>query len=248
MYWTRHLYTGLLDSWRVIVKLEPVKRKRVYQEIVEQIMLAINRNELKPGDKLPSERTLAQALSVSRTSVKEATSILESSGIVEVRPGIGVFLVKGGIEDTLSKLQAIVQGGDVNLVELMEMRQALEGDAAFYAARRGNVNDIQIIEDAFLSMEQAVKEGKVAAEEDFRFHMAIITSSKNNVMKRVMYLVSDSLLEGLSRTRRDTLEKGKSLEILEEHRGIYEAIKSGNAKLARERMWHHLQGVKERFY
>lgn len=230
------------------MQLKPVKRKRVYQEIVEQIKSAVEQKKLKPGEQLPTERTLAQALSVSRTSVKEAISILEASGVVEVRPGVGVFLVKGGIEDTLSKLQAVVQGGDISLIELMEMRQAIEGDAAYYAAMRRHENDILVIERAFLELERAVQAGEVAAEEDYLFHMAIITAAKNGVMKRVMDLISDALLEGLSKTRRDTLEKGNAFEILEEHRGIYEAIKDEKGELARKRMWKHLQNVKERFY
>lgn len=229
------------------MKLKPVKRKKVSQEIIEQIMSAIERKELKPGDQLPSERTLAELLSVSRTSVQEATSILASAGIVEIRPGVGVFLIKGSIEDTLSKLRAIVHGVDVNLIELMEMRQSIEGDAAFYAAKRATEQDLESIKEAFLALEQAVLKGEVAAEEDYHFHMAILAAAKNQVMKRVMDMVSDSLLEGLTQTRYDTLEKGKSREILEEHRGIMMAIQARDAELARKRMWQHLQGVKERF-
>ncbi len=225
------------------MKLKPVKRKKVSQEIIEQIMSAIERKELKPGDQLPSERTLAELLSVSRTSVQEATSILASAGIVEIRPGVGVFLIKGSIEDTLSKLRAIVHGVDVNLIELMEMRQSIEGDAAFYAAKRATEQDLESIKEAFLALEQAVLKGEVAAEEDYHFHMAILAAAKNQVMG----MVSDSLLEGLTQTRYDTLEKGKSREILEEHRGIMMAIQARDAELARKRMWQHLQGVKERF-
>lgn len=68
------------------------KRKRVYQYIIDQIKIAIEEGRIKPGDQLPSERALAYKLDVSRTSVKEAITVLESSGVVTVRPGVGMFL------------------------------------------------------------------------------------------------------------------------------------------------------------
>lgn len=71
--------------------LKPIRRKRLYQDIIEQIQLLIRDNELKPGDKLPSEREMAENLSVSRTSVREAISVMESAGLVEVLQGKGVF-------------------------------------------------------------------------------------------------------------------------------------------------------------
>lgn len=73
------------------MKLKPVTKERIYRDIIKQIQCAIEQKEIKPGDRLPSERNLAEHLSVSRTSVKEAISVLDSSGIVYIKPGVGIF-------------------------------------------------------------------------------------------------------------------------------------------------------------
>lgn len=94
----------------------PVKKPRMYHDIVKQIKAAIKEKEILPGEKLPSERTLSETLSVSRTSVKEAFSVLESAGVVEIKQGSGVFLLKAPIDDILEKLNAVVQGLPLTLL------------------------------------------------------------------------------------------------------------------------------------
>ncbi|ASK62152.1 GntR family transcriptional regulator [Virgibacillus phasianinus] len=231
------------------MNLSPVvRKKRVYQDIVEQIKQAIERGEILHGEKLPSERTLAESFSVSRSSVKEAFSVLESAGVVEIKQGSGVFLLKNSTEDTITKINAAIRGVAVDIVELMELRQAIEGDAAYYAAMRGSREDVEAVYQAFGDLEKAVINEKVAAEEDFAFHMSIAKAARNSIIEKVMYMLSDQVLEGLSKSRANTLAApNKSQLILEEHRMIYHAIRDGNPELAKEAMCNHLQKVKQRY-
>ena len=75
------------------MEFTPIKRrKRIYQTIIQQIQESIANQDILPGEKLPSERALAEMFGVSRTSVKEAVTVLESSGIITVRPGVGMFV------------------------------------------------------------------------------------------------------------------------------------------------------------
>src|SRR5690625_5647709 len=75
------------------MELKPIKKNnKIYQNIIRQVKDSIENGNILPGDKLPSERALAEMLNVSRTSVKEAITVLESSGIITVRPGVGMFL------------------------------------------------------------------------------------------------------------------------------------------------------------
>lgn len=228
------------------MQLVPVEKKRIYHDIIEQIKIAIEKGELKPGDQLPSERKLAESLSVSRTTVKEAISVLDSAGIVTIKPGVGVFLRKSGMDDIVLDINVIL-GKKVNLVELLEFRQALEGNSAYYAAIRSTAEDHARLKSAFERLEGAVLANSLAAEEDYEFHLAICIASKNQLFKRVLYSVTDFFLEGLKESRSKSLMAGRAKIILEEHRKIYEAILSGDAPLARKEMWDHIQKVKERF-
>lgn len=226
--------------------LVPVEKKRIYHDIIEQIKVAIENGELKPGDQLLSERKLAESLSVSRTTVKEAISVLDSAGVVTIKPGVGVFLRKNEIEDIILDINVIL-GKKVNLVELLEFRQALEGNVAYFAAIRSTPEDHLHIKTAFEKLEAAVLAESLAAVEDYDFHLAICNAAKNQLFKKVLFSVSDFFLEGLKESRSKSLKAGRAKIILEEHRRIYEAIISGDAALARKEMWDHIQKVKERF-
>ncbi|MFD2924993.1 FadR/GntR family transcriptional regulator [Halobacillus naozhouensis] len=226
----------------------PVRKKRVYHMIVEQIKNCIKRGEVLPGEKMPSERTLASRLSVSRTSVKEAYSVLESSGIVEIRQGSGVYLLINNVEDIMNKLQALIRGQSANMIDLMELRQALEVDIAYYAAYRRGQQDIVKLEQSYLQLEQAVFTNRLAAEEDLAFHMNIAKVARNYLLAQVMNMVSDQVLIGLEDSRARSLDvPGQSEQILQEHRAIYQSIKDGHPSSASAAMRKHLENVKQRY-
>ncbi|MEN1967495.1 FadR/GntR family transcriptional regulator [Lentibacillus sp. N15] len=226
---------------------EPIAKKRIYHEIIRQIKLSIVNGQINPGEQLPSERYLADALSVSRTSVREAISVLDASGVVTIRPGVGVFLKDDPNVDILLTINSILKES-FNLVEILEFRKAVEGDAAYYAAQRSTPQELGAIQIAFVALESAVMQREIAANEDYAFHMAICKAAKNLILQKVIFFISDALLDGLNESRSKTLQTpGKSEVVLEEHRRIYEAIRNKNAALARKEMWEHLEQVKVRF-
>lgn len=226
---------------------EPIAKKRIYQEIIQQIKLSIENGQIQPGDRLPSERHLADALSVSRTSVREAISVLDSAGVVMIRQGVGVFLKEDSNADILLKINSILKES-FNLVEMLEFRKTIEGDAAYYAAQRSTRQDLEAIQNAFVSLEAAVMRREIAANEDYAFHMAICKAAKNTILHKVIFFISDILLDGLNESRTKTLQiPGKSEAVLEEHRRIYKAIRNKDAVSARKEMWEHLEQVKIRF-
>ncbi|GGB43742.1 GntR family transcriptional regulator [Lentibacillus populi] len=224
------------------------RKRRVYQMVVEHIKSEIENKEILPGDKLPSERVLAARLSVSRTSVKEAFSVLESNGLIEIKHGSGVTLREDNVEDIIMKMNLAVHGETVNIVELMELRQAIEGETSHLAAIRCNDEDIKKLHQSYVNLEKAVKAGELAAKEDLAFHMSIAKIARNLLISEVMYMVSDRLLEGLKESRAKTFQiPGKPETILEEHKKIMIAIRDRNPKQARAAMYSHLQKVKQRY-
>ncbi|MET3696608.1 GntR family transcriptional regulator [Bacillus oleivorans] len=230
------------------MKLKPIrKQKRIYQVIIDQIKLAIERGQIKPGDKLPSERMLAESLQVSRTSVKEAVTVLESAGVVHVRPGVGMFLIEDSQQSLLSKLSQVIEGHKSNFKDLLELRQAIEGDAAFYAASRITEEQKEKLTSVFNDLVLAEELGEVAIEEDFRFHFTIVEAANNPVMLEVMNLISDKMIHSLAASRENsTKNQVLNKEVQTEHRHIYKAIMNNEPERARQAAWEHLQGSKQR--
>lgn len=229
------------------MELKTIPKKRIYHDIIKQMQEAIEKGQVKPGQRFPSERKLAQLLSVSRTSVKEAISVLDSSGVVSIKPGIGVFLRDDGMNNILYDINVILKDS-FDLVEILELRQAVESDAAYYAALRREPEDLAKIENAFTALEDAVTHNKLAADEDYIFHMEICKAAGNVLLQKVILYISDTLIDSLRESRSQTLKiPGRSKAVLEEHREIFKTIRNGDKSGARRNMWEHLQNVKRRF-
>ncbi|WP_303450624.1 FadR/GntR family transcriptional regulator [Oceanobacillus profundus] len=228
--------------------LKPIRRKRLYQDIIEQIQLLIRDNELKPGDKLPSEREMAENLSVSRTSVREAISVMESAGLVEVLQGKGVFLINDENTKLLNKLDKLLNSQGLNLIELIEVRQGLEGQAAYLAAIRRSETDLQKIKSAYIKMEKAYANDLVAAEEDYEFHISVVTAAKNPMLLKAVELFTDPFIQGVNILREKSIKSGKGQIILSEHFDIYKAIEEQDELKAQTAMWNHLVAAKKRYF
>jgi GntR family transcriptional repressor for pyruvate dehydrogenase complex len=230
------------------VKLTPIKKARHYQGVVEQVRRSIEYGELKAGDRLPSERDLASALGISRGAVREAISSLETARIVEIRPGVGVFLRDDGAKEIVSRIDSILNSRDAHLIEMLELRQGVETQAAYLAALRADERLVNGVEEAYRDLERAVEGGRVGAEEDFRFHLAVVEASRSPMLGEVIELVSGRFKDGLEESRKESLSiPGQSQAILLEHREILEAIRAGEAQRARDRMWSHLENVRARY-
>ena len=125
---------------------------RLYESAIEQIMDLVKRSELKPGDKLPPERELAERLSISRGSLREAFRVLESRGIIKSKPGGGRYIReirKNGYSNTENIILSLEKS---SILELLEAREIFEVKIAKIAAQRATVEDIKSIEEALNKM------------------------------------------------------------------------------------------------
>jgi len=129
----------------VFKEITPV---RLYESVIEQIMNLIKNNELKPGDKLPPERELAEKLSISRGSLREAFRVLESKGLIKSKPGGGRSIReirKNGHNNTENIILNLEKS---SILELLEAREMFEVKIVELAARRATAEDIELIEKA----------------------------------------------------------------------------------------------------
>ncbi|NLW07156.1 MAG: FadR family transcriptional regulator [Clostridia bacterium] len=226
------------------MELRPIRTKKIYEEIVQQIKVLISEGNLKPGDRLPSERELSERLAVSRASVREALTALAALGVIDIRPGEGTFVKHVRNRDIVESLAMAILLDRKTAKELLETRQALETEAAHLAARRAELEDLTKMASILEEMHRDLQNGVLGDDPDLRFHLAIAEATKNSVLARLMHTVSDTMLQALRASRLSLYTNPGNAELLyEQHVAIYEAIKGRNPRAARKAMSQHLAFV-----
>lgn len=216
---------------------------RLYESAIEQIMDLVKRSELKPGDKLPPERKLAEKLSIGRGSLREAFRVLESKGLIKSKAGGGRYIReirKNGHNSTENIILSLEKS---SILELLEAREMFEVKIAKIAAQRATPEDIKLIEMVLNKMNQKEEhKDEKKTESDTEFHLAIASTSHNFVFVNIIKLHLDLLKE----TRRKTWQMpGRREKQYQEHQAILQAIKEHNSKKAGEAMLTHLKNVEE---
>jgi len=230
------------------IVFEPIRPKKISEEIVEQIKGLIARGELKPGDRIPSERDLATMLSVSRPSVREAIMVLETMGFLDSRQGGGTFvraLTETSITDPLARL---VEQRDPELLRaLVEVRMGLETWSAYLAAQRATSAEIAEMRRLYETMAEQATRGGWNAEIDADFHYTITAASHNSLQMHVL----DSIHSLFHATIQVALmefyrQRGHVDNLLTQHREILEAIAARDPEMARQKMMAHLSLVEDK--
>ncbi|HUU50801.1 MAG TPA: FadR/GntR family transcriptional regulator [Nitrospinota bacterium] len=220
--------------------LEPVKSRKIYENIVDQIKKMIIQGSLKIGDRLPSERELAESLKVSRTSVREALRTLENMGLVECRSGDGNF-VKDLTVDSLANSIALripLQKGTI--LQLFELRKIIEPGIVRIAAERVTDEDILRMESIIDKQKSIVEQGKSIADIDDEFHRSIAVASKNKMIMRIINTVIGLETE----TNESNIEiKERPRQSLKSHMNILKYLKAREQEKARRAMLTHLLTV-----
>lgn len=219
-------------------KTLPSYPRRYYEQIIASINTAILRGDLKEGDRLPSERELADLFETSRVPVREAIKVLEFCGIVEQAAGGGMTVKNIELSSLLQKIYFVIATTDETLRELFEIRLRLEPYAAEKAAAERTEADLQEMKTAIESMEQDVELNRSPIANSLRFHNAVVNASGNDVLADVYkYLYS---LLNFSRTRTLFALQHRP-EALSYHKRIYGRILAGDIKGAGAEMRQHLQ-------
>ena len=218
-------------------QLRPVERKPLYEQISERLREFIDVNRLKPGDRLMTERELGAQLGVSRHSVRQALTALRVTGLIEIRHGDGIYLLRspGEIVPSLA-LELIESHADYPYI--WETRQAIENQAARLAARRRTAADLRRMRAALRAMGDAVKAGEDGVVGDRRFHDAVLAAAHNPVLGKVV----EQLADAFQRTSMASLSRpGQPERSLADHHRILGAIERGDEDAAMNEMRGHLE-------
>ncbi|GJM35493.1 MAG: GntR family transcriptional regulator [Saprospiraceae bacterium] len=230
----------MLENFQEIVMESPADK------ISRQIRSLITSGQLKPGDRLPPERKLAERLGVGRTHVRVALQKLEFYGILKTLPQSGTIVAGLGITALEGLISDVLKLENSDFASLVETRVILETRAAMLAAQRRTPEDLVSIQKALAAYEAKVKKGEQAVEEDLMFHLKIAEASKNSVLKSLMLIITPDIVHSFIKL--DVCKDGRFVQALDEHRLIVEHINQQQADKAAEAMRIHLQDVLEYSY
>jgi GntR family transcriptional repressor for pyruvate dehydrogenase complex len=212
----------------------------VPHDVAARIQDKIRAGELEPGQRLPSQRTLSEHWGISRASLREALSVLETLGLVDIRPGLGVFVS----EVPAPPLRHFAQSG-FEPRDVYEARLALETTAAALAALWRNDAELLRMAGSVAALEAAVEAGDLVAmaRADSLFHDAIIDAARNPLIAAMYHSARDAM----EATQRAPMASRLSLaETLEEHLAILNAVREGTAEPAAAAMRAHILGSARR--
>ncbi|WP_347488858.1 FadR/GntR family transcriptional regulator [Desulfoscipio sp. XC116] len=226
---------------------ERIGRNNTLQnKVAEYISKLIEQGKIKSGDRLPTERDMAEKFGVSRTVVRDAVKTLAGIGVLEVRHGVGIFVATPDSQHIAKQLSGLLYNNQDTINNLIEVRMVLETAVAGWAAKRHSKEDLKNMAENLKSHEEIIKTGDLIAigEIDRGFHLLLANSSKNPVAIRLM----QNLLDLLQVSSRQTLTiEGRIKQSIEEHYDIYEAINEKDKQKAQEKMKVHLLSIANSF-
>jgi GntR family transcriptional repressor for pyruvate dehydrogenase complex len=234
------------------MNFKPVKNENIYMLVVNQVRDLIKNGDILPGDKLPSERRLTELLSVSRATVRQATSALSTLGIVEVKQGKGNFIVESIDRDSLLDLfTRIIVDEQISPEEVIETRMMVEGNAAFLCATRRSEAFVQEMEaiinkNRIVSSEKRLEELPAINRE---FHLKVAEGTGNRgimrMMQELMFIMKANLWPLIKSITSSSDEKLHAHYV--HHEKVFQAIKNKDGPLAEKEMHMHLETIEREF-
>lgn len=224
------------------------RRKSLFNEVIGEILEYIEKNNMKSGDKFPTERELADLLQISRLTLREVLKALEALRVIEIKHGIGIFLkniqTESSFESLLFKLFSVQGLTKKEFTDIIEVRSMIEYVTVLLAAEKITDSDIKNIESLLNTMEDNLKKGINNYEIDTLFHLAIAIASKNFVLTRIIgsieILISSSKYAYLT-------DKSRALKSHKQHVNIFNALKEHNKELSANLMLDHLKNIGDEF-
>lgn len=221
-----------------------IERKRVTDQIIDQLISMIADGKFKPGDRLPPEPALMAQFGVGRSSLREAIGALSLIGMLTVRPGYGTH-VSASLGESVSKplRWGMFMGWREKLHEFIEARISIEEALVAMAAERATEADIEEIKRCHELLKSSKVTKRKAIQADLVFHTAIASASHNSVLAR--------FLEELRQPVKNWMEQKASLfggydRVFEQHDAVLSAIQARDPVKARKAMKEHLEAVGER--
>lgn len=217
------------------------KRPRLGERVADQLRERIQKGDFATGAQLPTENALVDMFGVSRTVIREAISSLRVDGLVIAHQGRGVF-VSDDISQQPFRLCSKYLNETDHMEQAMELRMCMEVSNAELAALRHTATDLDSMKAALDLQHAAHLAGELGQIEDFKFHLAIASATKNSYIADFLRFLGPYIIPAgvMSEMDQDT-RPAYQVSLREEHFAIAEAIKSGDPSAAGEAMRNHLR-------
>lgn len=223
----------------------PVQAPKVFERVAVQIEQRILAGDLRSGDRLPTERELAEQFQVSRTAVREALKILAQQGLVDMRPGRGTIVIDGAheaLQHSLGLVMRLKLGEVGGSNSLMEVRELLEVEIAALAADRATAQELAALQEAVQMMDAHLDDAEAFIAADNRFHEALAQATQNTLIltlvKSIVHLLSEQRTHIFATP--GAPQRGQV-----HHKRILAAVSGRDPLAARTAMRAHLQQVRE---
>jgi DNA-binding FadR family transcriptional regulator len=217
--------------------------KTLGEQTAENLLKLIHEMNSLPGEKLPNEYDLSSKLGVSRNTVREAIRMLASRNIVTIRQGAGTFISeKQGVADDPFGFSFIEDRKKLT-ADLLQIRSIVEPQIASIAAQNATPEDLAHLEKAFLAVEQRLIDRKSFAEEDSEFHTQIANCSHNNVISKLVPIITAGVAVFSA-----VISEQEYNQTIQSHRQIFEAVRDGRSADAHQAMLFHLLYNQNRFF
>ena len=223
-------------------------RRNLVEQVADGLRSEIQSSRYRIGDKLPSESQLTAQFGVSRTVIREAVANLRADGMVQARQGAGVFVTATQPQGA-SAFQGVDTDRISSMIEILEVRTAIELEAAALAATRRSPAQDEAIYEMHTAFLGAMKRGADTLDEDFGFHLAIADATNNPRFRELLEMFGKLAIprQSLQRGERNSTSSQYMSRIADEHRTIADAISARDEDAAREAMRTHLRGSQERY-
>ena len=238
----------LYDDLMIRSPQQPLANQRLSDQLADDLRRQIEAGTVQPGQRLPTEQALATQYAVSRTVVREAVSRLRSSGLLVARQGSGMFVAALGAARPLDFDSSVL--ADLGAVlEVVEVRRALESEVAALAALRATPAQRHAIQAALATADASIASGSATVDEDLAFHQSLADAAGNPQFARLLRHLEQYLREAMAVTRRNESMKAEFIsEVRQEHQAIADAILARDADAARAAATRHMHQAARRLH
>ena len=225
----------------------PIRNPKAYDQVIEVIKDKIKKGKIKKGDKLPSEREMAESLGLSRASVREALRALEVIGLIESIQGAGNYIRTNFDNSLIEPLSLMFMLQESSVKEMYDLRETLELQCVKLSARYIEENELGLL-TAILNRMYLAKTEEESLELDIEFHYLIAKTSRNMLLINVLEVLSQLMDEFIRKSRMQILHEGNTREnLLAIHENLLRALKCREEAKASQAMKEHFDLIRKAY-
>ena len=232
-----------MEFLKVLGNIKAIKVESPVDKIITQLKQLITSGQLKPGDRLPPERILAERFGVGRGYIREAIMKLEFYGLLKTSPQSGTYISGFSLQILDTIFSDIIDFNKDDFAALIEARYYMESISAKLAAERRTEDDIYQMTDALREYKEKALTGQLAIDEDMLFHIKIAAAAKNAVIESMLLILVPDLIKNI--LEKDVCKHRPAQVVIAEHQRILDAIIKQDVAASEREMEKHLRDIME---